>query len=246
MNDVPPYSILAAGYDAVMEHVDYDYWARHAHDLVQAHSPEAERLLELGCGTGSLALALQPLGPYRYLATDRSPQMIHVARLKAQEHDATVRFDTADFTDFTVDEPVDAVVLLYDGLNYVLEEERLRGLMQSSYEALRPGGIFLFDQSTPYNSLRNEADFEDERQVDGFYFRRRSRYDAEQHLHTTTFDIEYEGHRFREEHVQRAYGQDTIRTHAEAVGFEVEAAYDDFTTLPAREDSERVHWVVRR
>lgn len=246
MKDVPPYSILAAGYDAVMEHVDYGYWARHADNLIETHCPEAERLLELGCGTGSLALALQPLGPYRYLATDRSAHMIHVARLKTVDHDAQVRFDVADFTDYSVEEPVDAAVLLYDGLNYVVEEEGLHGLMASTFEALRPGGVFVFDQSTPYNSLRNEQDFEDERRVDGFYFRRRSRYDAERCLHTTIFEMEYEGHRFREEHVQRAYEQQTIRARAKAAGFTIEAAYDDFTTLPAREDSERVHWVARK
>ncbi len=29
MKEVTAYSVLAAGYDVVMEHVDYDLWASH-------------------------------------------------------------------------------------------------------------------------------------------------------------------------------------------------------------------------
>ncbi|HYG69925.1 MAG TPA: class I SAM-dependent methyltransferase, partial [Anaeromyxobacteraceae bacterium] len=77
-----PYSVLAEGYDAVMAHVDYEAWAEYVHFLLVRHHLEAQDVLELGCGTGSLALVLQPLGPYAYRATDASEAMLTVARRK--------------------------------------------------------------------------------------------------------------------------------------------------------------------
>ena len=244
--DTPPYSALAAGYDVVMAHVDYDHWAAYAHERLQAHHPDLRSILELGCGTGSLALALQPRGPYRYRATDGVPEMIRVARRKAEVAGLPIAFDVADFTDFEVDEPVDAVVLLYDGLNYLLETERVTALLNCAYAALKPGGVFLFDQSTPANSINNAEYFEDEGRAPNFAYQRRSRYDAAARLHTTTFDLNVGGEPFCEQHVQRAYDLDEIRALAQATPFDEIAAYDDFTTDPATDVSERIHWVLRR
>lgn len=243
---MPPYSILAAGYDFVMSHVDYPFWAAYVHNLLKRHTPDAHTVLELGCGTGSMAITLQPLGGYHYLATDISAEMINVARHKAEEESANVRFERADFTDFEVDRPVDAVLLLYDGLNYLLDEESMRGLMRSAYGALRDGGVFIVDQSTPANSIKNEPFFEHSDRLGIFSYVRRSRYDAETRLHRTTLDISVDDQEFREEHVQRAYGLEEIRELAAETGFVAEAVYDGFSTLPATEESERIHWVFRR
>lgn len=242
----PPYSILAAGYDFVMSHVDYDFWAAYVHDLVQRYRPGARTVLELGCGTGSLAIVLQPRGGYRYLATDLSGAMIDVARRKAEKATATVRFDLADFTDFNVDTPVDVLLLLYDGLNYLLEKDPIRKMMGCAFEALAPGGIFVVDQSTPVNSIKNGPYFEHSDSVGIFSYVRRSRYESESRLHRTTLDIRVDKREFREEHVQRAYDLDEIAELASDAGFETAAAYDSFSTEPATEESERVHWVLRR
>lgn len=243
---VPPYVALAAGYDVVMEHVDYETWADYVHALLQEHAPDAGRVLELGCGTGSFALALQPLGPYEYLATDGAAPMVRVAEAKADLEDAAVQFAVADFTDFRVDAPVDAVLLLYDGLNYLLEPRLVRRMMDRAFAALRPGGVFVFDQSTPANSENNEDYFGDEGEAEGFAYVRASRYDRETKLHTTTFELSVLGRTFREEHVQRAYDRHEVRRLAEAAGFVVEAAYDGFDDAPATDASERIHWVARR
>ncbi len=244
--ETAPYTALAAGYDVVMAHVDYAHWAAYAHERLQAYHPDPQSVLELGCGTGSLALALQPLGPYRYTATDRAPAMLRVARRKAARAGVPVAFDVADFADFRVAEPVDAVVLLYDGLNYLLVQEHVAALLRGACAALRPGGVFLFDQSTPANSINNDAYFEDEGRTPHFAFTRRSRYDPAARLHTTTFDLTVGARRFHEHHVQRAYDLDEIRVLLRASPLEEAAAYDDFTTRPATDASERIHWVARR
>lgn len=244
--EVPPYTVLAAGYDVVMEHVDYAYWAAYVYGLIERHHGHAASILELGCGTGSLALELAPMGPFRYLGTDAVPQMIHVARAKADLAGAPVLFDVADFTNFRVSTSVDVVLLLYDGMNYILDPEALPALFGCVYRALRPGGLFIFDQSTPANSINNEAFFTDEGEAEGFHYRRDSAYDRTTRLHTTTFEITVEGRTFRERHVQRAYTRAEVRQRLDASGFEVLAAYDGFSHDPAGDDAERIHWVVRR
>lgn len=243
---VAPYSALAAGYDVVMKYVDYEHWASYLFELLQRHCPGAETILELGCGTGSLALALQPLGKYHYTGTDRSEGMIRVARRKAHEAGLPVSFEVADFTSYQVDGRVDAVLLIYDGMNYLLEKDQVRSLLEVTHRALRPGGVFLFDQSTPVNSEVNEASFEDEDGVPGFEYVRRSSYDAERRLHTTTFEMEVAGRTYVEQHVQRAYTLAEVRSLIKETGFREEAAYEGFMHAPASDESERIQWVLQR
>ena len=242
----PPYTALAAGYDLVMRHVEYELWAEYAHRLLRKHHQEVQSILELGCGTGSLALALQPLGDYDYIATDGSEEMIRVARRKAETEEVPIRFGVADFSAFEVDEPVDAVILLYDGMNYLLKAEQVASLLQHAYAALRSGGLFLFDQSTPANSLNNQNDFEDKGRAPNFSYVRHSRYDPDAHLHTTTFELTVRDATFREMHVQRAYTLSEVQAFVTASPFDKLAAYDGFSTAPATATSERIHWVLRR
>src|SRR5690606_14300189 len=175
-------------YDVVMAHVDYAEWADYVLDLFEQHGVRPRSVLELGCGTGSLALELHERGPFRYPGTDRSEAMVRVARAKAELHGLDdLRFDLADFTDFAVDEAFDAVLLLYDGLNYLLDEAEVAALFARVHDALRPGGLFVVDQSTPANSINNEALFADEGEAEDFSYVRRSHYDREARLHTTEF-----------------------------------------------------------
>ena len=243
---VQPYSALAAGYDVVMGHVDYQLWAEYVFGLLRTHAPAARDVLELGCGTGSFALVLQELGGYRYAATDRSEEMLRVARAKAQLENAEIQFEVVDFTSFRTETQVDAVLLLYDGLNYLLAADQVSSLLQSAFDALRVGGVFLFDVSTPSNSENNVAYFEDRGEEGEFAYIRTSRYDRERRLHITRFELVTEGIASAEEHVQRAYGMDEIRELIAEQGWSDVYAYDGFSTAPATAKTERIHWVLKK
>lgn len=257
MRDTPPYSALAAGYDLVMAHVDYPEWAEYVLDLLDEHAPEAASILELGCGTGSLGFELQRLGEaftgqpggFRYLGTDASEPMIRVARAKARSAGriaGRLPFAVADFTDYTVEEPFDVALLLFDGINYLLDAEQIEATLRATAEAVVPGGLFILDQSTPANSLNNAEYFQDEGEADAFKYVRRSHYDPESRLHTTEFDLTVLGEDTHEAHVQRAYERAEIEALIEASPFEIVAAYDGFEMDPATDESERIHWVLRR
>src|SRR6056297_1548964 len=96
-----PYSVLATGYDLVMDHVDYDAWAAYLFDLLRRHGTEVERVVELGGGTGTLARRLRPLGDYNYVLSDGSAAMLDRARQKLADDEAPIRCVQADFTTVT-------------------------------------------------------------------------------------------------------------------------------------------------
>jgi SAM-dependent methyltransferase len=248
--DTSPYDALAAGYDVVMAHVDYAGWADYVLDLLDAHDARPRSVLELGCGTGSLALeVVERLGKVRFLATDRSPAMIRVARAKAKtlgRSALTLRFDVADFTDFAFNERFDVGLLLYDGLNYLLDDADVAALLARAHDALAPGGLFVVDQSTPATSVNNADFFGDEGEVDRFAYVRRSRYDEATRIHTTEFDLTIDGETYAERHLQRAYAKDEVEALVAASPLDLVAAYDGFTLDPATAASERIHWVLRR
>jgi SAM-dependent methyltransferase len=175
--------------------------------------------------------------------------MIRVARAKAKQlgrNALTLRFDVADFADFAFKETFDVALLLYDGLNYLLDEDDVAVLLRHAHDALAPGGTFIVDQSTPANSVNNADYFGDEGEVDRFAYVRRSRYDEASRIHTTDFDLTIDGETYSERHLQRAYGMDEVEALVAASPLEQVAAYDGFTLDPATAASERVHWVLRR
>jgi SAM-dependent methyltransferase len=245
-----PYSVLAAGYDLVMAHVDYDQWAAYLFELLRRHGTGVETIVELGGGTGSLARRLQPLGDYRYLLTDGSAAMLGRARDKLAP-DSPIRCVQADFTTVSLDglglaEPVDAVVLVYDGLNYLLEESAVAALLRRVHGLLRPGGVAVIDQSTPANSEERSDGFVDEGGRADFSYVRESRYDPDTRRHETLFTLTVDGESRTERHVQRAYTCEEVRSLIEASPLRAAGAYDAFTTDPAHDRSYRVHWVLRR
>ncbi len=241
-----PYSLLAEGYDAVMEHVDYEAWADYVFALLQEHAPGARDVLELGGGTGSLALALQPLGGYRYRLSDAAEPMLAVARRKAEAEEVPLGIERVDFRAIPSEPQADVVLLLYDDLNYLLEAPEVARLLAGARAALRPGGVFLFDQSTPVNSINHPDGFDDAGDAGAFRYLRSSHYDPETRLHTTVFRLGLGDRTATETHVQRAYTKAEVEALIAPAGFRVEAAYDGFSLDPAHEASERVHWVLRK
>ena len=245
----PPYSLLAAGYDAVMEHVDYAMWAEHVQRLIEAHRPGATSVIELGCGTGALAEQLQPLGPepagYTIRAFDGSEAMIVQAR--AATVASPVTFGVLDFREPVPAPPADVILLLYDGLNYLLAPADVAVLLGHIADALAPGGIAIVDQSTPANSLNHAADFDDAGETEAFTYARTSRFDAATGLHTTTFRLTPPGGPTQTEtHVQRAYTLDEFRALVAASPLAERAAYAEFSMRRAGPQTERVHWVLAR
>ncbi|OZC02114.1 class I SAM-dependent methyltransferase, partial [Rubricoccus marinus] len=194
----------------------------------------------------SLALALSRIADLDLRGYDGSAPMVEVAQRKAAKEGAEITFGTADFLDPIPGPLADAVLLVYDGLNYLLHERQIATLFERVHAALRPGGVFIFDQSTPANSLNHVGEFDDEGRADAFAYTRSGEYDPETRIHTTTFELSASGEAHQETHLQRAYSLEEMQALLDASPLAPEAAYDAFSTDGADGASERIHWVARK
>lgn len=248
------YSVLAEIYDAVMKDVDYEAWTDYIDEIIMMHHHEARDVLELACGTGTMALSMDEIGYYNITATDLSPEMIKKANQKAEDADSDVNFQTLDFLNIDLDKKFDAVFMVFDSLNYLHSKNNILTLHEQVYNVLKPNGIFVYDFTTPRNSKKAIRYLNDEQDTinDRYSYHRSSRYDEDNRIHTNTFEIEEmnansaaEPSIFREEHHQKIYTMSDIKPIVEESPFRLIKAYDGFELKPAHKRSLRITMVLR-
>ncbi len=252
MKSVNAYSALALVYDMVMDHVDYDGWADYILHLYDEHSTKVDapevHFLELGCGTGLFTAELLIQTSATISAADSSLSMLEWAGRRFKDDSNRVSLYQLDFEsgwdEFELKGPIDVILLLYDCVNYVQSEEGLNRLLSGVKSRMGPESIFIFDQSTPSNSINNAEYFEDEGEQDGVTYTRKSSFDLESRVHTTQFEIETPEGRFQESHIQRAWTRPEIQSALDRAEMTVLASYDGFSLDEAHDESERIHWVI--
>lgn len=132
-------------YDLFYAEKPYADEAAFVHHCIQTVKPNASRLLELACGTGTHALLLEKYG-YKIIATDYSLDMLARAREKAQKDKSSVVFLQQDMRTLDIPErPFDAIICLFDSLGYVATNKGLLQVLERIHGHLAPEGIFLFE-----------------------------------------------------------------------------------------------------
>jgi len=134
------YNHFARHYDALMD--DPLANAERVLGYRGRHMPQAQSLLELGCGSGSILAGLRRL--QSLVGLDRSPQMLAAARRKVPE----ARFVQADMTAFELGERFDIVICVFDTLNHLAGFDAWCRLFERTRAHLRDGGLFIFDVNT--------------------------------------------------------------------------------------------------
>ena len=123
------------------ENVDYQRWADHIEEIFRKNGRKPETVVDLGCGTGAVTNILAERG-YQVTGVDISEDMLFVAREKARKSGLQVSYICQDMTELTLHRPVDAIICMCDGFNYILEEAKLKQTFQRIYQYLNPGGIW--------------------------------------------------------------------------------------------------------
>lgn len=217
--------------------------------LLQRHPAPARSMLDLACGTGTVAVAFAQQG-WEVYGVDASAGMLEQARRKAAQLGQSVVFSQQDMRQFVLPRPVGLVTCLYDSLNYMLTLEDLQLVFQRVAAALLPGGVFIADMNT-HETLEHVWD------NNTFFVEGKnlaivlvSSYDPETELSTVDvvgFVRQDNGlyERFQERHVERAYENEQVEAALEAAGLHVEAAYECFGFEPPDEETGRVLWVAR-
>jgi len=136
---------------AYIHDVGFDFFARGvAPELLKIfrhHGITEGLVVDLGCGSGIWAAELIRAG-YEVVGVDQSEAMIRLARKKVPQ----AKFVRASFLDIPLPS-CDAVTSLGECLCYLFDEKNgpkaLTKLFARVYDALRPGGLFVFDIAQP-------------------------------------------------------------------------------------------------
>ena len=184
------------------------------------------------------------------IGIDNSEEMLAEAMEKRMESGRDILYLCQDMQDFELYGTVRAVVSVCDCMNYITEEEELQQVFHLVNNYLDPKGIFIFDMNTvyKYQELIGDRTIAENREDGSFIWE--NSYDPETGINVYELAIFiprddglYE--KSEEVHYQRAYSLKKIKDLIAASGMELVAVYDAYTLEPAREDSERLTFLVR-
>ena len=220
------YGALAASYDGLMAGGAYRRRAAFLERRLKKSPIPVETVLDLGCGTGTIACLLAKKG-YQVLAADGSEEMLTQAAAKAAGLERPPLFLHQAMPRLRLAQPADAVVSTLDSLNYLTAERDLKETFRHVRRWLKPGGLFLFDVNTPYKLRRMDGQL-CTYQVDLFRLRPDGAWD-----------------RSFEEHRERAWSEEFLRKELLAAGFSGLRLTGDLTDKPPGPSEDRWQFEAR-
>jgi len=246
------YRQLADVYDHLMADAPYDQWMQFAAEVWRLTGTAPHRVAELGCGTGSLTRYLLER-KLEVWGVDLSADMLEVAREKVERSHpgAHVHWLNQDIRRLSLPGQMDSIVSFCDTLNYIPDAEGIRQVFAGVFEALKPGGTFLFDVHTPYKIAEvfgNESFCYQDEQVAYIWQSSYDEYTETVEHDLTLFVAERDGlfRRFHELHRQRAYRLDDLRDWLVEAGFTLLSLTADFSSQAVEEESERAFFAAQK
>lgn len=243
------YASLSSGYDALMWDAAYPARAIFLGKRLRESAIPVRTVLDLGCGTGTIAWFLFQQG-FRVIAADSSEEMLTVARWKADHmmmleapREDTPFFICQSMPRLKLAEPVDGVVSTLDSLNYLTRERDLRETFRRVYKYLNPGGRFLFDLNTPHRfRTMDRQTYLDE--TDETFCAWRTFFSEKKQVCTWQVDLfrrrgDGAWERSYEEHRERAWSAEQVTEFLRDAGFVNVQITGDLSRKPPKEDENR-------
>ena len=242
------YTGFAKVYDDFMDNVDYESWTSYLVERMKEYGITEGILLDLGCGTGKITRKLSEYG-YDMIGIDNSLEMLDIARELSGE-DQSILYLLQDMREFELYGTVSAITANCDSLNYILEYDDLVQVFRLVNNYLDPEGIFIFDINTEYKYREILADntiAEDREDIsfiwDNYYYEDEKMNEYDLKLFVKEGNGLYR--KLQETHYQRAYLEEEIMEAIKMAGMELVAVYDAFTKEEPKENSQRLHFIVR-
>ena len=252
-----PFDAWADLYDAVHSNLTED---------ISLYVEEARRsggpVLELGCGTGRIAIPIAQAG-MDITGLDSSEALLEVARRKAAELQPADRdrltLVNADMRNFSLERRFRAIIIPFNTFLSLLTVDEQVSTLKNVRAHLEPAGKLVFDVFVPDLDMLVDAgdlpyhlrDVTDPATGRRFVLYHQSRYDNFNQIIRTRLIIEeldyrgavsqkvYRDYRLRYAH---RWEMQHLLTHC---GFEVVSLYGDFDRSPSDESSTEMIWVCR-
>jgi ubiquinone/menaquinone biosynthesis C-methylase UbiE len=105
-----------------------------------------QRIVDIGCGTGSLALRLAAKG-HRVTGIDPAPEMLAYARQR--EGAAAITWQIGDASLLAADAGFDVALMTGHAFQCLLTDQDIQHTLRAIRQSLRPGGQLMFETRNP-------------------------------------------------------------------------------------------------
>ncbi len=157
------YGDFAEVYDLLTFNVPYDELADYYAEILKRFV-SGTRVLDIGCGTGSLTVRLSERG-FDMIGADASTEMLTIAAGKSSD----VLWICRDMENIDVGGTVDAVISTLDSINHLETPDLILQCFRRAADCLESGGLFAFDVNTVFKHREILGDNTFVYDVDGVY-----------------------------------------------------------------------------
>lgn len=240
-----PYAAIAPRYDELVGRRFFRGLAPAFEELVRRYGFRFRSAVDLGCGTGLFTCWLARRYGIPVLGVDRSRAMLEAALANCRN--CRVGFLLQDIRHLWLPFPVDLATANFDTLNHLLTESDFRRVVARVFDALEPGGHFVFDLLTDRQQAGGRsigirsADGRSVQMLQRTVWSERTAI-----LYTRVTVLQAGSAPCLEDHVERGYDPVRVARWLECAGFEIRALLDAPTLRHAQENSRRVLFVTRR
>lgn len=237
---------MARIYDLLMEDAPYGKWVEFTKKMVHRFKPDAQSMLDVGCGTGEITHRLQQEG-FQMTGIDLSSDMLTVAQQKDPR--SNIKWMHQDMTALEGLKGYDCVVSYCDVFNYLTEDYQVQRAFDSIYYSLDAGGLFMFDVHS-LDHIQEDlsgATFAEVRDDLSYIWFCDPGEKLNSVVHDLTFFVQNGKNfqRFDEVHEQRGYERKVLECWLNQTGFELLGLYSDFSEKPSS-DGERWLFICRK
>lgn len=237
------YDVFSEFYDSLTDNVEYEKRAEYFCRLLSAYGQKNGILLDLACGTGSMAVLMAQKG-YDVIGVDYAVGMLNAAREKAMEAGQNILLLCQPMEELDLFGTVDCCISVLDSINHLPDAHAVKSAFAGVSLFMNPGGVFLFDVNTIYKHREvlgsNAFVYENE----DLFCAWQNTFHPEDNSVDITLDFFSEQEdgawlRSYEEFSEQAYPLEDIARWLEESGFDVKGIYEDMTTDPVTPETQR-------
>ncbi|TCS83780.1 class I SAM-dependent DNA methyltransferase [Tepidibacillus fermentans] len=244
------YNRFAYIYDVLMKDAPYEEWIRFTEEIIDQYQINPNQIIDLGCGTGSIAIPLAKKG-YQMIGIDLSEEMLSIAYDKMMDQHLQFPLLQQDMRELELQNQAELIIRYCDSLNYLIGLDYLRQTFVRVNQHLKKKGFFVFDLHSPYKLTHIFANQTFAWNEDDISVIWETTVDLEQLIveHELTFFVEQDDEcyqKFEETHVQQTYPIEKVKQLLEETGFELLTTYGDFQLEPVRDTTERIFYIAQK
>lgn len=233
--------------DIINDDIDYEDYKNFIINECNKNKISFNNYLDIACGTGNITVLLGSFFKSIW-AVDLSNEMLSIAKNKLQRFASRAKIIRENMINLNLNKKFDLITCMLDAVNYIVQPEDLNAFFINVKNHLSDEGIFIFDMDSFYklkNVLGNNIFTYDEK---GIFYTWENEFEINVlHMYLTFFVKEGSLYRrFDEEHVERAYSLDEIKSYIKSSGLEIIKISDNYSKNEINKKTERIVFTIKK